>query len=360
MESTFFARALRTLLRDKSDLVIAITPSLAGLGAAAAGSGRRPFAAVVQDLTGNACCETSGASDRVGASLRATEYGLLKRCAKVGVITTDFGRSLSKAGLRTDQLVDLPNFSHIEAITASTADARRRLGWPSDRFTVVHTGNMGAKQGLETVVEAARLSHATGADIDFVLMGDGNQRSMLETLAAEVPSLRILPPVSAEDYPYVLAAADVVLINELPGVKMMSLPSKLTSYAAAGKPILAATDPDGITAHYLRDMQFGHVVESGCAQTLLDAARSLRANPVQLQALARASRRVHRTAYDKGAAYGRYQAFAASMLPTRAATKRLRPLQPAVGLVPQYRTATTPALALAAPMNATAPQWLSA
>lgn len=348
MESTFFARALRTLLRDQSDLVIAITPSLAGLGAAAAGSGRRPFAAVVQDLTGNAACETSGASDRVGAGLRAAEYGLLKRCAKVGVITTDFGRTLSQAGLRQDQLVDLPNFSHIETIKSSITDARHRLGWRADRFTVVHTGNMGAKQGLHTVVEAAALSYETGADIDFVLMGDGNHRAMLESISAGIPGLRILPPVSAEDYPYVLAAADVVLIHELPGVKMMSLPSKLTSYAAAGKPILAAVDPDGITAHYLRDMQFGHVVQSGDAQTLLEAAVSLRANAVHRQALARASRRVHQNAYGKGAAYQRYQAFAESLLPYRAVKKRQGPRQPS-GLPRPGAVTTNSALAAAAP-----------
>lgn len=341
MESSFFARALRILLRDRSELVIAVTPSLAGLGVAAAGSGRRPFAAVVQDLTGNAASET-GAGDRVGAGLRAAEYGLLKRCAKVGVITSDFGRTLTEAGIRDDQLVDLPNFSHIAASTSSTMEARRRLGWRADRFTVVHTGNMGAKQGLHTVIEAAALSYEYGADIDFVLMGDGNHRAMLESISTGIPGLRILPPASAEDYPYVLAAADVVLINELPGVKMMSLPSKLTSYAAAGKPILAAVDPDGITAHYLGAMQFGHVVQSGDALTLLDAARSLRDNAIHRQALARASRRMHQTAYGKGAAYQRYQAFAASLLPDRAANKGQPSRQSTVGVFHQRRTATVP------------------
>ena len=286
----------------------------------------------------------------MGSGLRATEYGLLKRCVKVGVITTDFGRTLSQAGVRADQLVDLPNFSHITSISASTAEARRRLGWRPDRFTVVHTGNMGAKQGLETVVEAARLSHASGAGIDFVLMGDGNQRAALEAMAANVPGLRILPPTSCEDYPYVLAAADVLLINELPGVKMMSLPSKLTSYAAAGKPILAAVDPDGITAHYLRDMRFGHVVGSGSGRGLLDAARPAEPDAPRLEALADASRRVHRTAFDKGAAYGRYQAFAESMLVSPKATAQAVSYRRNLSVIPQQQQPSLrPAVAFSTP-----------
>ncbi len=314
MESSFFARALRTLLRDRSDLVIAVTPSLAGLGAAAFGAKGRRLAAVVQDLTGVAACETGAAGQRVGSALRGSEYSLLRRCSRVGVISTEFGRTLRHNGLLQERIVDLPNFSHIDRIDISATAARQRLGWHPDRFTVVHTGNMGAKQGLEAVVEAARIGAAAGADIDFVLMGDGNERRQLESAAEGIRHLRILPPVSAQDYPQVLAAADLLLINELPGVSGMSLPSKLTSYAAAGKPILAAVDPSGITANYLRDMHFGHIIESGSGANLVRAAQGLREDQPRLESLARASRRVHLTAYDKGAAYGRYQSFAADLL----------------------------------------------
>ena len=236
LEATFLARAAPMVLRDRSDLVITVTPSMAGMAAGVLGRKHRPVAAIVQDLTGNAASETGAAKAWVGALISRVEHRLLRRCRRVGVITADFGVDLVGAGVAQDALVDLPNFTHIQPLDVSTAVARRQLGWDAGRFVVVHTGNMGAKQGLMAVVDAARLAQRDHIDLDFVLVGDGNQRQALEVAARGITSLRMLPPVSAEQYPLVLAAADVLLVNELPGVRQMSLPSKLTSYAASGKP----------------------------------------------------------------------------------------------------------------------------
>lgn len=68
----------------------------------------------------------------------------------------------------------------------------------------LHSGNMGLKQGLENVVEAARMAQTP---VRFVLMGDGSQRAELERLAVGVPALQLLPPADSADFPDVLAAA---------------------------------------------------------------------------------------------------------------------------------------------------------
>ena len=71
-----------------------------------------------------------------------------------------------------------------------------------------------------------------------------------------------------------LAAADVLLINERESVVQMSLPSKLTSYLVAGQPILAAVNDDGATAQELRRLGLGNVVDPGDAAALHDAAHA--------------------------------------------------------------------------------------
>lgn len=311
METTFLARALKVVRHEKSDLVLTVTPSLAGLAAGVLGRRGRPVGTIVQDLTGNAACETGAAKAWVGGVIRSAENALLRRCSHVGIITTGFRADLVKAGVAEVAIVNVPNFSHIEPSSLRTVQARRYLGWDPARFTVVHTGNMGAKQGLLSVVEAARLSSERGAEIDFVLMGDGNQRTVLEAAASGIDSLRMMPPVSAEDYPMVLAAADVLLVNELPGVSQMSLPSKLTSYAAAGKPIIAAVQEDGITATFLAGAGMGHLVPSGEPARLLDAALRIRDNAALRRALAAASTKVFHSDYGKAAAHERYVDFAA-------------------------------------------------
>ena len=54
-------------------------------------------------------------------------------------------------------------------------------------------GNMGLKQGLEQVVEAARHADAVAAPVLYVLMGEGSQRTTLETQARGIERLRFLP-----------------------------------------------------------------------------------------------------------------------------------------------------------------------
>ncbi|MFN8079274.1 MAG: glycosyltransferase [Kineosporiaceae bacterium] len=130
-------------------------------------------------------------------------------------------------------------------------------------FIAAHTGNIGLKQDLGNLVEAARLFDAdSGAQI--LVIGDGNQRAAIAQQATDVAALHVLDPLDDESYPLALAAADVLLINERPSVGDMSLPSKLTSYLAAGRPVLAAVADDGATAAELhRTKGAGHVVPPG-------------------------------------------------------------------------------------------------
>lgn len=344
MEVSFLARALRVVRKDRSDLVLTVTPSLAGMAAGVLGRRGRPVGTIVQDLTGNAACETGAAKAWVGSVIRWAENALLRRCRNVGVITTGFRDDVTSAGVDAAAVVDLPNFAHIEPVTVTTAFARRRLGWDPQKFTVLHTGNMGAKQGLLCVVESARLAEQQGLEVEFVLMGDGNQREALSAAAGGIGSIRILSPVSAREYPLVLEAADVLLVNELPGVRQMSLPSKLTSYAASGKPIVAAVASDGITADFLSSAQLGHVVESGRPQLLLDAVLAVRDDPDLRKSLEASSTRVFHTHYGKASAYERYVEFAA-LVAGRPAVEPVRLEVPA--FVPASRVAEDNALELA-------------
>lgn len=107
---------------------------------------------------------------------------------------------------------------------------------------------MGHKQGLSNLVEAARL--LPGGPVRIVLAGDGNERERLEREAANVPGGRIaLGRRAPGAYEAMLAAADVLLVNQLPAVSDMALPSKLTSYFAAGRPVVAAVAAESEAAH---------------------------------------------------------------------------------------------------------------
>ncbi|NEE57109.1 glycosyltransferase family 4 protein, partial [Streptomyces sp. SID8455] len=69
----------------------------------------------------------------------------------------------------------VPNWTHVQAPAADRAATRARLGWAPSTPVLLHSGNMGLKQGLEVLIDTARLA----PDVRIVLMGDGNQRDAL-------------------------------------------------------------------------------------------------------------------------------------------------------------------------------------
>ncbi|MEO3752335.1 glycosyltransferase family 4 protein [Streptomyces sp. B6B3] len=259
------------------DAVVAQVPSLAG-GVLAARLARRhgvPFVPVVQDLMG-AAAEQSGISGggRAARAAAAVEGRMLRGATLVGVIHETFRERVRALGVRPERIRLVPNWSHIAEPTTPPAQTRARLGW-GDRTVLLHAGNMGLKQGLEVLVDTARAEPR----LHVVLMGDGSQRPRLEGLAAGLANVEFLPPAAAEDFPDVLAAADVLAVTQRATVLDMSVPSKLTSYFAAGRPVLGSVAEHGGTADELRRSGAGRLVPPEDPAALAAAARALAADP---------------------------------------------------------------------------------
>ena len=315
-ETSFLAVSAASAIRSKADAVIAIIPALSAgaLGTLAAAHRPARLGIVVQDLVGNAASESGTTSSGVGRVIRGAEYGLLRRADLVGVVTGRFGEIAVENGVKPDRVVSLPNFTHIEASSLSRDEARRRLGWPENRFLVLHTGNIGRKQGLETAIEAARLAATRRPDVDLFFLGDGNQRSHLEQVAAGLPNVRFLDAIDSESYPHALAAADVLLLNELSTVREMSMPSKLTSYFAAGRPVVAGVASGGITEQVASASLSCLVVAAGDAEALLGAVERLADDKLLAERLAVNAREYAAAEMSESAALQRYADFAQRLL----------------------------------------------
>lgn len=278
-EASFGARVLTQRL-PRPDAVLAVSPPLFGAGAAARVARRFevPFGLVVQDLYGRGAREL-GHGGPAAKRLGDLESRIVRGADSVLTISDRF-RSILTGQLRVaeDRVSVVGNWSSVPVEPATRDAVRARMGWQGD-FVALHAGNMGAKQGLQNVVEAARLADAAGAPVRFVLVGDGNARAAVAERAAGVRRLTMLGPASPREHAGLLAAADVLLVNEAPGVAEMSLPSKLTSYFAAGRAVVAATAADGATAELLRRSGAGIRVPPDDPAALLDAVLDLRSCP---------------------------------------------------------------------------------
>ena len=189
----------------------------------------------------------------------------------------------------------------------------RGLGWREDELVALHAGNMGTKQGLENLVTAARLAQHRGLPVRLVLLGDGSRRADLESQAAGCDRLSFVDPVGGSEIPEVLAAADALLLNEKPGVKEMCVPSKLTSYFPAGRPVIVATDADSAAAGEMAAAGAGAIVPADDPAAHLDALLDVTADDAAVTAIGGSADRYAREVLSVEAAEEAYAAWVERM-----------------------------------------------
>lgn len=311
------------------DAVLAVTPPLFGLAAARLLARRcnAPLGIVVQDLYSRGTLEL-GASGAAATASARLESSLLRAADQVCVIHETFRTSVvGGLGVPAAAVSVIPNWTHAEPSGSEPAAMRARLGWGTETVAL-HAGNMGSKQGLETLVDAARIATDRRLPLRFVLMGDGNQRVRLEEAARGVPALDFMDAVGDDEYGDVLAAADVLVVNEKPGVASMSVPSKLTSYFAARRPVVGSCDPDGAAADLIRAARGGLVVEAGVGAEVVGLVMRLRDDPALAASLAAAGSAWARENLSADRALGRYSQWVDDLVGRRVTAPRRRGARP--------------------------------
>lgn len=280
-EVLFGLRFAAHISRD-ADVVLLVSPSLfaAAVVRSKLWAARTSARTVLwtQDLYSAGLTETPGRlTGLLGKLMVRVEGSVARSCDAMVVIHPRFARyAAENFGVRPDRLSVIRNWTHI-SLSDGVRDAEFRVerGWTPDETVVLHAGNQGAKQGLENVVQAARIAENEQISVRFVLLGDGNQRVKLEQLAGDCRNIQFLDPLPDAEFQRALLAADVLLVNERPSLNEAAVPSKLTTYFATGKPIVAATDATSTTSEEMRASGAGLVVPPANPRALVDASVQL-------------------------------------------------------------------------------------
>ncbi|MGC8519061.1 MAG: glycosyltransferase [Steroidobacteraceae bacterium] len=155
-------------------------------------------------------------------------------------------------------------------------DAKRGLGIDINTKTVVYTGRINGRKGLELVIDAARKL----PDHVFILVGS-QTNSVIEALAGTARNVQIVPWQSPEAIGRYLFAADVLLIP--PSLKPLTefgstvIPLKLYLYLASGRPILAGDTPD--LREVLQDGRNALLCRPDSVESLVAGIRALTGDP---------------------------------------------------------------------------------
>jgi colanic acid biosynthesis glycosyl transferase WcaI len=229
---------------------------------------------------------------------RQLERFAYSRADRITVISRGFLDNLVGKGVPTEKLQVLPNWVETSNFEVSSDPAvRATLGAQNGETLVLHAGNMGAKQGLETVVDAAAALADEG--IVVALVGDGSYRRELEARATllGLTNLKFVP--LQDDFPATLAAADLLVLAQRGRVVDSVAPSKLLGYMAAGKPVVAAVNEASEAGRTIRAARCGLVVPPEDPEALAAALIELGRDPGRWHSLGEAGRRYAEQHYKR-------------------------------------------------------------
>ena len=289
MEFTFWIggmRISRLLEKEKFELVIAIMPLVsAGLIARRISRKLKINGLVIfQDVTSQGALQSGLPGSRTLYGLaKFLESRASKWSSKIVVVSEAMIPPVTKLTGGRIPVEVIHNYSLISSESIIQEDARKHLGIIGNQFLVLHSGNMGYKQDLINVVEAAKLLREN-KEIKFLLVGHGNQEDKLKAEIQNLENIEIRPLVDVKDFPFLLSSADVLLLNESPKLREMSLPSKLTSYLSSGRPVLAAVSSSSATSNFLSDSAY--IIKPGNPNALVEAILCLKGNPALQKQLA--------------------------------------------------------------------------
>lgn len=290
--------------RSEPDVVLAMSPPLPiGLAGWAVAQLRRvPFVFNIQDVFPDVAVElgllTGAKVIRAASMLERFSY---RRADAVTVLSDDLAANVrakvarggaARPGGAGDpaKVHVIPNFVDTERIQPADPDnAYRAEHGLTGKRVVMYAGNVGLSQSLDLVLAAAR-AFADDPSVVFVINGGGTARPDLERDAAGLDNVRFVDMQPRERLPEVLAAGDVHVVPLKAGLAKASVPSKLYSILAAGRPIVASVDPGTEVARTVERAGAGLSVPPDDPEAFVGALRQVLADPERARAQGAAGR----------------------------------------------------------------------
>ncbi len=161
---------------------------------------------------------------------------------------------------------------------------RDELCIPDDEIVVLYSGNMGEKQGLEIVIEAARALTDELA-LHFIMCGQGAAYARLRKLAEGLDNIKWLPLQPIDKLNELLNAADIHLLPQRADAADLVMPSKLTGILASGRPVVATAHPGTEVWNVVQGR--GITVEPGNVEAFAGAIQKLAGDAERRKALGR-------------------------------------------------------------------------
>jgi glycosyltransferase involved in cell wall biosynthesis len=241
----------------------------------------------------------------------------LRRADRVVAIGETMRRRLEAKGAPPDRLRVIPNWVDTSEITPQPRDNPWSKAWGFDsKFVVMHSGNVGHAQDLDSLVRAATFLRDV-EDLQIVIAGFGARHAEIIELARRLEveeQVKFLNYQERERLPNSLSSADLHVVGLAKGLAGYVVPSRLYGILSAGRPVIAAAEEDSETARLVSEIECGIVIEPGRPELLARTIRAAYEGAYDLDGMGRRGREYVEREADRSVAMKRYRQLVAELL----------------------------------------------
>ena len=252
-------------------------------------------------------------------ALFALERFVYARASHITVIAERMRTRLLDKGVEAARVSVVPNFIDPDSMQSVPApnDFTREHGL-DDRFIVTYAGNMGPAQGLDALLDAARLL-ADQPAIVLVLVGGGTSWEVLAARARNegIANVRMIEHQPFSRVPEIYGASHLSVVAQAAATGADAVPSKVYRIMACGRPILAITEAGSDLAGLVADADAGFVVPQNDARALASVIQHAHSHQEQLERMGERGRRHVVAHYARASITARYDALISAVCVSR-------------------------------------------
>ena len=226
----------------------------------------------VQDLWPESVSATGKLKNKwIMKLLSSMVRGIYNKVDGILIQSKSFENSIKQFGDYTEKIHYVPNWAEDVFLESSSIDKEKYSDLLPLGFKILFAGNIGEAQDFDSIIKAVELTKSH-KKIKWIIVGDGRSRSRIEKIVKEknlTDSISFIGRYPLEEMPNFLVHADVTLVtlkNE--EIFSLTIPSKVQSYMAFGKPIV--TMIDGIGNEIVQEANCGCIASAGDYKTLAD------------------------------------------------------------------------------------------
>ena len=318
---SYLGSALSYVLKAPApDLVICMTdpPIVGDLGVIVGRRFDAPVLVISQDVFPEIATELGRLGNpAVVAVLRGLVGAYLRRADRIVAIGETMRERLEAKGASPERVRVIPNWVDTTAITPQPRENQwaERHGLVS-KFVVMHSGNVGHAQDLDSLVRAATFLRDLD-DLRVVIAGFGARHAEMVALARrlEVGDLvRFFDYQPRDRLPLSLSSADLHVVGLAKGLAGYVVPSRLYGILSAARPVVVAADEESETARIVAEVGCGLVIPPGRPELLARTIRAAREGAYDLGEMGERGRRYVEREADRSVAMARYRAVVADLL----------------------------------------------